>query len=106
MSTIDHATSAPPLPDQGWEPYRAALDAQRTRCLQDTDSTAEALSQAPQDTVLRARRAALEGTLEQISQALERLGAGTFGACVRCGRAIPGERLEIRPYTPTCVACS
>jgi hypothetical protein len=106
MSAIDDVTAPVGPPDTGWEPYRTVLEKQRARCLEEARATAEALGQAPLDTVLRARRASVGSTLEQISQALERLTAGTFGACLRCGRAIPGERLEIRPYTPTCVACS
>lgn len=47
----------------------------------------------------QAERAALEA-------ALVRMDAGTYGVCARCGRAIPAERLEIRPSALTCVACA
>ncbi|MCI4011075.1 TraR/DksA C4-type zinc finger protein [Brevibacterium sp. ZH18] len=44
--------------------------------------------------------------LTQIAEALERLDDGTFGTCTSCGQAIPAVRLEVRPYTPMCVACA
>ena len=44
--------------------------------------------------------------LEQISAALERTGAGTYGQCQECGTPIPAERLEAIPYTPYCVHCA
>jgi DnaK suppressor protein len=46
------------------------------------------------------------GILEQISAALDRIDAGTFGRCVECGQHIPAERLDALPYTPHCVACA
>ncbi len=44
--------------------------------------------------------------LRQLDLALERMAAGTYGVCERCGRPIPVERLRIRPATTTCVACA
>ena len=44
--------------------------------------------------------------LSQIAEALERLDAGTYGLCVRCGEPIAAARLEARPYAPTCIACA
>ncbi|GAB3830152.1 TraR/DksA family transcriptional regulator [Dactylosporangium cerinum] len=43
--------------------------------------------------------------LAELDAALERVEAGTFGRCERCGRPIPAERLEIRPSARTCVTC-
>lgn len=37
--------------------------------------------------------------------ALDRIDAGTFGTCERCGNQIPDERLEARPTAALCVAC-
>jgi DnaK suppressor protein len=31
--------------------------------------------------------------------------AGTYGLCVECGAAIPFERLEVFPESPTCARC-
>lgn len=44
--------------------------------------------------------------LEQISAALERIGAGGYGQCQECSKQIPDERLDAIPYTPYCVRCA
>src|SRR4051794_22174168 len=46
------------------------------------------------------------GRVAELDLALERLREGTYGVCERCGRAIPVERLEIRPAARTCVTCA
>jgi DnaK suppressor protein len=57
----------------------------------------------------RERNLALRGNAEdlvaQIDAALERVEAGTYGTCARCGKEIPTERLEARPYAIYCVSC-
>jgi DnaK suppressor protein len=45
-------------------------------------------------------------TLEQIEEALERIEAGTYGACTECGGRIPKTRLNAIPFTPHCVKCA
>jgi RNA polymerase-binding transcription factor len=44
--------------------------------------------------------------LRQVEEALERLEAGTYGACRNCGRPIAKERLEAIPWAPTCIECA
>ena len=45
--------------------------------------------------------------LGEITAALERIDAGTFGRCEECGGPIrPRERLHELPYTRYCVACA
>lgn len=44
--------------------------------------------------------------LAEIDAALERLAAGTYGSCTRCGRPIAPGRLEARPTARTCIACA
>lgn len=44
--------------------------------------------------------------LRQVDDAIERLDAGTYGICARCGRPIPAARLEVRPFATHCVACA
>ncbi len=44
--------------------------------------------------------------LSACNHALERMDAGTYGICERCGRPIPEARLEAIPYTTMCVDCS
>jgi DnaK suppressor protein len=43
--------------------------------------------------------------LDEITAALGRLEAGTYGRCEGCDGAIPDERLEIMPATRFCVGC-
>jgi DnaK suppressor protein len=40
-----------------------------------------------------------------ILKALERIEAGTYGKCERCGNEIPVERLEAIPTATLCVSC-
>jgi DnaK suppressor protein len=51
---------------------------------------------------LRDRDRKLIGKLQE---ALERLDAGTFGLCTRCGRPIGSARLRARPMTDLCIDC-
>lgn len=44
--------------------------------------------------------------LQQIEAALERLAAGTFGQCLRCGEDIATARLEFAPANPLCLGCA
>lgn len=43
--------------------------------------------------------------LTQISEALARIEAGTYGACVVCGEAISPERLDAVPHAADCLDC-
>lgn len=45
-------------------------------------------------------------TLEEISAALTRMNAGTYGTCESCHQPIGKERLEGIPYTRHCIDCS
>jgi DnaK suppressor protein len=47
-----------------------------------------------------------EFLLEQVNAAIERVGAGTYGDCQRCGRAIDGQRLQAIPYASHCIDCA
>ena len=47
-----------------------------------------------------------EARLAGLDRALDRLGAGRYGDCERCGRPIGAERLAARPDTATCVSCA
>ena len=47
-----------------------------------------------------------EQSLSELEAAAARLVAGTYGVCLRCGRAIPVGRLEARPGARHCVPCS
>ena len=44
--------------------------------------------------------------LAEIDAALERVGAGTYGVCERCGAPIGDARLEALPAARTCIRCA
>jgi len=44
--------------------------------------------------------------LADLAAADERLAAGSYGVCERCGGVIPDGRLQARPTARTCVACA
>lgn len=46
-----------------------------------------------------------QNLLGQIDAALERMEDGTYGTCLRCGKAIGEERLEAFPYVAYCIEC-
>ena len=50
--------------------------------------------------------AAARAHLGEIDAAEQRLAAGTYGVCERCGEPIGAERLEVRPTARGCVACA
>jgi RNA polymerase-binding transcription factor len=68
----------------------------------DPDGSTVSLDQA-RDTALLARA---ERTLAELVAARERLAAGRYGVCERCGRPIPSARLLARPEARRCVPCS
>lgn len=47
-----------------------------------------------------------EQMLAEISAALGRIEAGTFGRCEECGSPVPRERLKELPYARHCVDCA
>jgi RNA polymerase-binding transcription factor DksA len=61
--------------------------------------------QAPLMTALHALDTAERSSLD-VTDALARLEAGTFGTCARCRAPIPAARLELRPAGRYCVSCT
>jgi DnaK suppressor protein len=47
----------------------------------------------------------LGAVLAEVVRAQAKLDDGSYGVCDRCGRAIPTERLEARPWAVTHVVC-
>jgi DnaK suppressor protein len=43
--------------------------------------------------------------LQEVDEALDRLGNGTYGICEECGGSIGMKRLEVRPIAINCVPC-
>ncbi len=102
MSTTLHTSSAPST----WDRFRALLEAQRADAVRQREEALAECAQSVPDPVAQRRSADLKETIGQIDAALARIDAGTYGACAKCGTAIPEERLELRPFSATCVACT
>ena len=44
-------------------------------------------------------------SIDEIDRSLEKIPAGTYGICEKCGVNIPKERLRALPYAALCVQC-
>jgi DnaK suppressor protein len=96
---------------------RAALEAERARLVAELGEAIQAPGQmtygsqaaAASQVFEQQRDLALRDRAEQhlalVDAALERLDAGAYGACLRCGAPIPPERLEALPWAAHCIAC-
>ena len=100
-ASLDTTTSA-----AGREHFRTLLETQRADCVHQREEALAECAQSVPDPVAQRRSADLKETIEQIDAALARIDAGTYGACTKCGTTIPEERLELRPFSATCVTCS
>jgi RNA polymerase-binding transcription factor DksA len=97
-----------PLPTSAseWDHFRTLLEGQRALCLRQRGEALAECAQSVPDPVAQRRSADLQATLDEIEAALARIDAGTYGSCVRCGSAIPVERLQMRPFAGRCVTCA
>lgn len=43
--------------------------------------------------------------LSEVERALEKIEAGTYGQCERCGAKIPAGRLKVMPFAALCLNC-
>lgn len=43
--------------------------------------------------------------MKLIDSALTRIKQGKYGLCIKCGKAIPHDRLEAIPYSLMCIEC-
>jgi DnaK suppressor protein len=59
-----------------------------------------------QDEVLERLGKAAVDEISQIRKAINRIDAGTYETCSKCGAAIAAERLEALPFATTCIKCS
>ena len=59
-----------------------------------------------EEQAIRLENDEVQETLLKINQALQRIEAGTYDICSRCGAKIPLERLKAVPYTTLCVDCA
>jgi DnaK suppressor protein len=86
--------------------FRSLLEEQRADCVRQREAALAECAQSVPDPVAQRRSADILVTIEQIDAALARIEAGTYGRCTGCQRPIPEERLELRPFAGTCVACT
>lgn len=96
---------------------RAALLDERRRLLDDVAETIQAPGQMTYGSQAAAASQVFEQQrdlalreratqhLELVDAALARLDAGTFGACLRCGKPIPPGRIEALPWAAHCIDC-
>ena len=68
----------------------------------DTADPGSALSDADREAAVIE---AMLGQRSQLTAALARIDAGSYGKCIDCGAALPDERLEARPEAARCVTC-
>jgi DnaK suppressor protein len=88
------------------ERFRALLDEHRADCLRQREEALAECAQSVPDPVAQRRSADLLRTIGEIDAAFARIDAGTYGRCTSCQAEIPEERLELRPFAGTCVACT
>jgi DnaK suppressor protein len=105
------------MTDSDTTTIRAALDRERARLLAELGEAIEAPGQMTYGSQAAAASQVFEQQrdlalrdhatqqLELVDAALERLGAGTFGTCLRCGRPIAPARLEALPWAAHCIEC-
>jgi DnaK suppressor protein len=68
----------------------------------DEDSASMAIERSQTSTLLDSAR----DHQDEITSALKRLDAGTYGICENCGQPIAPERLEARPIARLCIRCA
>jgi hypothetical protein len=98
------ATTPVRTPSVSWEPFRAALQKLRIELLRDRKLGWAAVGRFP-DPAMLARTRRLDITVDEIEAAVARLEAGTYGACIHCGRKIMLKRLTALPYLSGCNRC-
>lgn len=126
------ARSKPPEPeapvaDKFLQEQRALLLAERDAYLRQAESLREEAEELAADmepgdiqfdeesgeggtmNIVRERDLALSAqaraAVEEIDRALDKIDAGTYGVCERCGEPIKRARLKALPYAALCVAC-
>jgi len=105
------------VPTSADEATRAALLAERGRLLAEIEETivapgpmtygsqaavASEVFEQQRDLALRGRA---QQQLQLVDAAIARLEDGSFGRCLRCGRPIAPERLEVLPWAAHCIDC-
>ena len=68
--------------------------------------SAERAQEQENDEVLARLERATHDLLAQYHHAIERIDAGQYGICERCGLEVEARRLEAVPQATTCAACA
>ncbi len=69
-------------------------------------SFSEQATERQNDMVLQGLLVDARASVKEVQQAIERLDAGTYGECEKCGEPISAARLEALPATPFCINCA
>lgn len=99
--TMTAQRSASPLPASDLAEFRRRLDEARQFHL----SRLELGDDLGSDDIAMAMARRSEASLTAVEAALERIEAGSYGACEVCGGTISAERLDAVPHTGVCVRC-
>lgn len=97
--TLEHTSTAIPR-------HLREVDRRLARIQEDRENQLSATPRVPDDPAVVAYRASLEATLRDVRFARERVAADDYGTCPRCKGSIAAERLELRPWVPTCAPCA
>lgn len=91
----------------------AALEADFAGIVSATTGVATDDEHDPEGATIAFERAAVSALLDQardhlaaVDHAVDRLAAGDYGTCERCGAAIGPARLAARPVATTCITCA
>jgi RNA polymerase-binding transcription factor len=90
----------------GLERQVAALAEQQAFTTHDDEHDPEGVTIGFQRAQLLGLLAAARHDLGALDRAADRIAAGIYGRCLRCGERIAAERLEALPAAETCVACA
>ncbi|MEV4704452.1 TraR/DksA C4-type zinc finger protein [Actinoplanes sp. NPDC049316] len=99
---------------------RAGAEAEATTLARDLDALFAASRDSnaddehdPEGATIGFERAQLTALLgaarkrvAEVDDALNRVEAGTYGVCEKCGRSIAEERLTARPFARFCISCA
>jgi DnaK suppressor protein len=90
-----------------------ALTRQVTGLAEEQSLTTHDDEHDPEGVTIAYERAQLQGLLAgarrdlgALDRAAERLAAGDYGRCLRCGNPIPDVRLDALPAAATCIGCA
>ena len=72
---------------------------------EESGDLADAASDDIDRRLLEATGAASLKRLKVIDAAISRIKQGRYGLCIKCGKQIPNDRLEVLPYALMCIDC-